>query len=241
MEFISEVYWDKGGRCVNQDSVSLQEVWVKGEKVVFALICDGIGGLENGEAASGFVAERMTEWFYKEAVILLKRHKSRKRIEKSGLRMLYSCNGELLRFGKEKGIKLGTTVTALLLTGRRFFLWHSGDTRAYRIVMGRRHSGKMKQLTRDHTMDNHTLLQCIGSFEWKKPQVKSGYFMKKSTMLLCSDGLRNKLEEEKMMEAMLPGLLNGREQIYRRLKEMTEYAKRHGENDNISAVAVRIG
>lgn len=241
MEFISEVYWDKGGRCVNQDSVSLQEVWVKGKKAVFALVCDGIGGLESGEMASGFVAERMTEWFYKEAAVLLKKRKNRKRIEKSGLRALYGCNGEMVRFGKEKGISFGTTVTALLLTGRRYFLWHSGDTRAYRIVMRKRYLGKIKQLTKDHAKDHYTLLQCIGSFEWKKPQVKSGYFIKKSTVLLCSDGLRNRVEEEKMMEAMLPQLLNSRGQIYGRLKEMTEYAKKHGEKDNISAVAVRIG
>ena len=83
MRFLSEVYWDKGGRCVNQDSISLQEVRMKGEKVVFALICDGIGGLDGGEIASGFVAERMTEWFYKEALNLLRRHKGRKKIEKS--------------------------------------------------------------------------------------------------------------------------------------------------------------
>ena len=31
-------------------------------------------------------------------------------------------------------MKLGTTVTAMLFAGRRYFLWHSGDTRAYRVV-----------------------------------------------------------------------------------------------------------
>ena len=41
MRFISEVYWDKGGRILNEDSVSLQEVSVKGEKVVFAVVWIG--------------------------------------------------------------------------------------------------------------------------------------------------------------------------------------------------------
>ena len=61
MQFISEVYWDRGAREVNEDSLSLQQVSIRGKKVVFALVCDGIGGLEQGETASGFVAERMTE------------------------------------------------------------------------------------------------------------------------------------------------------------------------------------
>ena len=88
MRFTSEVYWDKGERILNEDSISLQEVRVKGEKVVFAVICDGIGGLDYGEVASGFVTERMTEWFYKEALMMLKRHKGRRKIEKAGLRFL---------------------------------------------------------------------------------------------------------------------------------------------------------
>ena len=52
--------------------------------MVFALICDGIGGLDGGEIASGFVAERMTEWFYKEALNLLKKGiKGRKKNRKN--------------------------------------------------------------------------------------------------------------------------------------------------------------
>ncbi len=43
------------------------------------------------------------------------------------------------------------------------------------------------------------------------------------------------------MQAMLPELLCGQEQIYKHLKEMAEYAKGHGEMDNISAIAVRMG
>ena len=49
MRFISDAYWDRGMRDGNQDSISLQEVRMKGKMVVFALVCDGIGGLEQGE------------------------------------------------------------------------------------------------------------------------------------------------------------------------------------------------
>ena len=101
MRFISDAYWDRGMRDGNQDSISLQEVRMKGKMVVFALVCDGIGGLEQGEKASGFVAEKMTEWFYREAIVMLKRRKSRKKIEKSGLRILYGCNREMQCFGEE--------------------------------------------------------------------------------------------------------------------------------------------
>lgn len=237
MRFISDAYWDKGMRNGNQDSVSLQEVRIKGKMAVFALVCDGIGGLDCGEAASGFVAEKMTEWFYKEAIMMLKHRKSGKKIEKSGLRVLYGCNVEMQRLGEEKGIRMGTTVTALLFSGRRYFLWHSGDSRAYRIT-GKGLGGKIKRLTTDHAQNHVMLLRCIGSYSWKRPDVKRGYLMKKSVFLLCSDGFRNRLGEDRIKEAMLPETIEGREQIYKRLKEMTEYVKKQGERDNISAVAV---
>lgn len=235
MRFISDVYWDVGKRETNQDSVSLQEVSVKGRKVVFALVCDGIGGLEGGETASGFVAEKMTEWFYREALIMLKRHKGRRKIENAGLRILYGCNEEMMQEGKKKGIKFGTTVTALLLSGRHYFLWHSGDTRAYRM----KGKGRLKRLTEDHIENAHTLIRCIGSFPWKRPDVKSGCFIGKCTFLLCSDGFRNRADEKRIEELLLPETIQRREQIYKRLKEMAEYVKRKGERDNISAVAIK--
>lgn len=234
MRLISEVYWDKGGRILNEDSVSLQEVSVKGEKVVFAVVCDGIGGLECGEVASGFVTERMTEWFYKEALAMLEKHKGRKKIEKAGIRVLYACNEEMVRLGKKRGMKLGTTVTALLCKGRRYYLWHGGDGRAYRIK-GR---GGIKQLTKDHVLKSGILIHCIGSFEWKRPDVKSGYMIGKSVFLLCSDGFWNRIGEERLKEALQPEQLQTRGQMAMHLKEIALYVKRQGEMDNISAIVI---
>ena len=119
MKVTAEVYWDKGTRICNQDSVSLQEVRIRGKKVLFALVCDGIGGLEEGETASGYVAERMTEWFYGECMDMLCGRKVKKKLEKAGLRALYDCNGELRQYGSKHGIKLGTTVTIYPLAQRR--------------------------------------------------------------------------------------------------------------------------
>ncbi|MCI6553077.1 MAG: serine/threonine-protein phosphatase [Lachnospiraceae bacterium] len=204
--------------------------------MLFAAVCDGIGGLWGGEKASGFVAERMTEWFYKEAVILLKKGRGRQRIEQSGIRALYGCNQELCRFGERKGRKLGTAVTAVLLDGRQYFLWHSGDTRAYRI--GRR-MGRFKRLTRDHVAGKHALVRCIGSFPWQQPDVQRGHLGQMEALLLCSDGFRNRMAEEKLAEALSSRALICREQIFLRLKEIGSHARRHGETDDISAVLIK--
>ena len=244
MKCISEVYWDKGARPGNQDSVSLQEVRICGKKVLFALVCDGIGGLQEGEVASGLVAERMTEWFYGEGVDMLRCHKSRKKIKKAGFRALYGCNEELRDYGAKKDLKLGTTITMLLLWDKKYMLWHSGDTRAYCIrspITGRRrYLAKIKQLTKDHTINNHTLIRCIGSFAWKEPENYSGRIRGRSTFLLCSDGFRNQISEERLGEALQPSVSESAKQLRGCLKELAEYAKRQGEQDNLSAVAIRI-
>lgn len=240
MNFLTEVYWDTGKCPVNQDSISLQEVFLKGERIVFTLICDGIGGLWKGELASGFVAEQMTEWFYKEAIPMMEKRKSKNKIRKSGIRSLYACNQKMKDFSEENKEQMGTTVTMLLFHRKNYFLWHSGDTRAYRIA-GRGRKGRMKQLTRDHAAQQQVLTKCIGSFVWKEPDSHYGRFTRKNTFLLCSDGFRHIVSDEKMMETLLPEYLTSKEQIERRLREIAEYSKREGEMDNISAVVIRTG
>lgn len=239
MEILSEIYWDKGMRESNQDSVSFQQVSICGKKAVLALVCDGIGGLQQGETASGFAAERMTEWFYTEGIRMLQKRKGRKKIEKAGLRVLYHCNEEMGRYGERHGIKLGSAMTALLISGKRYVLWHSGDTRFYRVRRGIRKT-HVRRLTKDHTADSRTLLRCIGSFSWKEPDVSGGKIRKNQVMLLCTDGFRNKISEAQIGEALQPAFLQSREQIGRRLEELAGYGKRHGETDNISAIVIKM-
>ncbi len=238
MQFISEVYWDRGAREVNEDSLSLQQVSIRGEKVVFALVCDGIGGLEQGETASGFVAERMTEWFYTEGLRMLRKKRGMGKIKRAGLRALFGCNEVMGAYGERIGSKMGTTVTMLLAVGKKYLFWHSGDSRLYRVEQGIRR-GKIRQLTEDHAVNGHTLVRCIGSFPWKEPDAAGGRLKKNQVLLLCTDGFRNRVPEEKMAEALQPSFLASQEQLGARLRELARLGKRLGETDNISAVAVK--
>lgn len=239
MKVTTEVYWDKGHKPLNQDSVSVQEIRIRGKKVLFVLICDGIGGLQQGENASGYVTERMTEWFYKECVDMLCRRKGRKKIKKAGLRALYGCNEELRRYGAKHDLKLGTTLTMLLLQERKYILWHSGDTRAYRIrTLGIRRHIYIQRLTEDHTADNHTLIRCIGSFSWKEPDVCSGSVGGKEIILLCSDGFRNRIKEKQLGEALHPCYIQNKEQLRRCMEQLGMYVRGQGEKDDISAAAI---
>lgn len=237
MYFISEVYWNKGCRDMNQDSVSLQEAIVDGEKVIFGLVCDGIGGLACGELASGYAAERMTEWFHKELLFMLLRNKRTRAILHAGIKELYSCNETMRDYGLKKQLCFGTTLTMLLIHKKRYMLWHYGDSRAYRIK-GR---NRIRQLTKDHTAGEDMLTRCVGSFSWKQPDVSVGKAGRNSTFLICSDGFRHIISEQRIGEALAPGELADERQILVRMTEIAEYSIAHGEKDNISAIVIKTG
>ena len=64
MEFISGYLWKKGAGDVNEDSLTIQQIRCQRKICLMAVLCDGIGGLKNGEFASGYVTEELVKWFY---------------------------------------------------------------------------------------------------------------------------------------------------------------------------------
>ncbi|MFQ8702869.1 MAG: PP2C family protein-serine/threonine phosphatase [Eisenbergiella sp.] len=138
MAYIASWYWDKGRfREKNEDSFSLQRVMRNGTELVFLAVCDGIGGLPEGECASGFAAERLTEWFYREAGACMEGIFWRRRMKKLVRKAFFDIQSGLERCEREEDICCGTTCTMALVKNGRFLLAHMGDSRAYRIGAGR--------------------------------------------------------------------------------------------------------
>ena len=64
MEIITAYNTDAGlVKSMNQDSLSVKVVNSPHGKIVFALVCDGMGGLEHGELASKETILAMNQWF----------------------------------------------------------------------------------------------------------------------------------------------------------------------------------
>ena len=169
MKFLTGVYWDCGQQMENQDSITVQQVMTNRGRVLMAIVCDGIGGLQKGEVASGYVIERMVANFYRQLITLIGRGKPVSMLRKSILRCMYSIREELGRYAGGKGIQLGTTMSMLLIFGNRYLICHIGDSRIYHC------SRKgMKQLTTDHSGGGHRLLKCMGSFPFQMPDMRTG-------------------------------------------------------------------
>lgn len=233
--YLSSWYWDKGSfREKNEDSFSLQRVqiryglWGREAEAALLLVCDGIGGLPEGETASGFVAEGMTEWFYREGVFRMRGPFWRKRTAKSALEAFGRMQSCMERFEREEEICCGTTCTMALVKKNRFIIFHTGDSRAY--LIGRRE----RLLTQDHH-EGGALRRCLGAFGFEAPDIVRGRLAKGDMLLLCTDGFCRFAPQ-----GFFQGCLRKGEQelssCYRKLKGIGSFLKSQGEKDNLTAL-----
>ena len=103
MAYITSWYWNKGDfRKVNEDSFTLQRVRARKKELIFAAVCDGIGGLRAGECASGLVAEQLTEWFYREGFWKMRSLFWTKQMKKRALDALLDMQEKLERCEREE-------------------------------------------------------------------------------------------------------------------------------------------
>lgn len=239
MKMLSGVYWDQGGRTVNQDSIALQQVMTGKGRVMMAVVSDGIGGLSEGETASGYATERLIDGFYTQMVPLIGKKKGKKALKKGLLRCFSDINENLKRYGTGKDIHLGATVSLLFIWGRRYIIMHLGDSRIYLWRSYRLCKGKIKQLTKDHSDGGSGLTKCVGSFPFQYPDIQFGRLYGRSSFLLCTDGFYRKLDEE-IFQMLAPDEIGSDEQIYRRLREMAAVSLKKGEQDNLSAIYAMI-
>lgn len=232
MKYVTTYYWNAGvGGRKNEDSLSLQKVSVKHRDAVFMIVCDGIGGLSRGEWASGFVAERMTQWFWERAVGVLTRRGWEEVLERSAVRQMMSLQEEMEWYEKNYDLRCGTTCTMAVVCNRRFLVLHCGDSRAY--LLGK----KERQLTTDHRCDNR-LMKCIGDFGFQRPDKICGKLKKGEILLLCTDGYCSGAPEGFFLESLIRK--NAEESaLSKDLQKVGRFLLAHGEQDNLTAAALK--
>ncbi len=227
------VYWNAGAvKAVNQDSVLVLQALTGRGRILLAAVCDGMGGMEQGEDASGYVTEELTAWFYDSLLTDIGKRKPIWVIRRSLERKVYQMQSRMQRYAGKRKISLGTTMSVLVLWERTYMFWHLGDSRIYQI------SGKVRKMTQDHVQGTNRLTRCVGSFGFFLPEYKMGIMKKQTAFLLCSDGFWHKLQEKEIGEVLCPYHVR-RETGERRLKELAEAVMRRGEQDNISALYIK--
>ncbi len=234
MVLFYSVLHEKGGRAKNEDSLALHRCETRAGDLTMALVCDGMGGEEAGEVASGYVAERLSVWFYDELPESLRGGFHRGKIQRSLQRCLFRIHEELKSYGLKHMLRCGTTMTMLLILDRRYISFQCGDSMAYRL--GHSVRGIVKSQG-----EEGGLKHCIGIGRYRNPQMRCGRLNGKSAFLLLSDGLTKKLNEKDYLSALAPGIIHRPEDAKKALRSLVRIAEKRGESDNMSALYLSCG
>lgn len=251
MRFVAVAETDIGKRKVNQDSILLKHVLYGKNEVLFAVVCDGIGGLSNGELASAAAIEEVCRWFEDEMPNEIKKIDMDIIAKKLSL-LLMDLNVRIRESEKYKNRRSGTTFTGMLFVNDSYIAVHVGDTRLYHV------STQISQLTQDHTVASrevimgnltleqahndkrsHILYQCVGASNHLKPQVIRGR-VKRGAYLLCSDGFWQKGITNKLISEIQSIEFENEENMKKKCRQWIDECKVNGTKDNISVLVVKV-
>lgn len=225
-------------RSVNQDFLYVSELPV-GRLPNLFMVADGMGGHQAGDVASKYTIEQIVANVKASAddnpVRVL-----RKAIEDANRALLKLARGDEKLFG------MGTTIVAATIEDDCLYVANVGDSRLYVL------NDRVTQVTRDHSLveemvrsgaidrtearfhpKKNVITRAIGV----KEEVMTDFFDVKlkpgDTVLLCSDGLTNMVEDEDiriLMEQQTDAA--GKAEI------LVETANQNGGRDNITVVVV---
>ncbi len=240
MLYDTTVYWEKGVvRACNQDSLIVLQALTSKGRVLMAALCDGMGGLDLGECASGYLTEELVTWFYDGLLPAIGKKKPLWVIRRCAERKVFQVQGRLQRYADKRNFKMGTTLSMLVLWEKKYLIWHLGDSRIYHLSTQKGSDmAKVRVLTQDHVQGTNMLTKCVGSFGYFRPDFKMGAVRSGEAFLICSDGFWRRIERREIGEVLLPSrMTEGRKE--RRLREIGEAVMRRGERDNLSAIYIR--
>ncbi|MBQ6480777.1 MAG: serine/threonine-protein phosphatase [Anaerolineaceae bacterium] len=229
----------------NEDAYLLKAARNDAEQILFSLVADGMGGLPNGDMASLGIKRAFERWFMEELPQALKADCFDEVLAQQWQDIIVSENETL----NSQATASGTTLTALLLYGGKFYTANIGDSRIYRL-----NRGTLYQLTVDHSwaqeailagldadqIENdprrNTLTRCIGAGLTAEPDTDftSGNFVSGDAFLLCSDGLRHLISAQEIRDVLASDEMSTDEKT----SLLIETAKQRFERDNITAVII---
>ncbi|MDD3223251.1 MAG: serine/threonine-protein phosphatase [Clostridium sp.] len=242
---------DKGNvKKLNQDNFLIKIYQNQKKNCALFVMCDGIGGLSNGEVASSIAVKYFKEWF-KNNFQVVTEDLSEKKVINLMSNALNEVNNRIIKYGQDMSIKLGTTVSALLFLNIKYFIVHVGDSRIYKL------NSKINQLTEDHTYvamsvknktmtkeearnnpKKHILTQCIGVKKNIDIYKAMGKIYKNDFFILCCDGLYNKIQEKELLNNIKSLKEINNETLQGCAQKCVNVVKNRGEVDNISMIIV---
>lgn len=254
MKFQCAYYTDKGIRkAVNEDSLLIRVASTNRGEVMLAVVCDGMGGLNRGELASSTLVQSFSDWFDDRLPGLIENGFDPVTL-RSGIEFeIRRQSKNMEEYARRNGIRMGTTITLLLVFENRCMVANVGDSRIYEVDEG------ICQITKDQSLvqrevetglltvqqaavdpRRNILLQCVGETSNLSPAIEEKTLTSGAVYLLCSDGFCHELAPEELHSAVRSAAGKGEKVMTKTLEKLTKKAMERGETDNITVVAVTV-
>ena len=222
MEFLTAVHTDVGIRkSTNQDSALVMEAQTDCGRVLFSVICDGMGGLAKGEVASATVIKAFSDWFEKELPKLLHMEDPEK------MAALFMKDRYYL-------INIGDSRAYLISNG----LYQLTKDQSY--VQREVDLGHITPEEAAVHPRRNVLLQCVGASPIITPDYYTGVCESGQVFMQCSDGFRHTITPEELFQYLNYSVLTDEQTLLDNAVYLTELNKSRHETDNITVLLVKI-
>lgn len=233
---------DKGQvRSHNEDAGG---IFFNQNNQVLAVVADGMGGHRAGDVASNIATTSLhNKWLDAQSI------QTAEEAEDWLRRTIKNVNQELFQYAlnHEECQGMGTTVVAAICTEEFVSVAHIGDSRCYLS-----NEFGFKQVTEDHSLVNelvragqitredaehhprkNVLLKALGTESETSVDINTVIWEEDDKLLLCSDGLSNKMIDDELVEFVQEPL-----PLEKAAEKLVTIANERGGEDNISLVLV---
>lgn len=251
-EFFIEGLSEAGTKTpVNQDACFAGTIDLADSKIVFAIVCDGMGGTEHGELASATIIDEFRKWFYTKSDLGENWYPDSYEVHQEWDSIVKTCNAQIIKYGEDNGINLGSTLVVCLVSDENIMVMNVGDSRIYHI------SEHVRKLSHDHSVvgqdiengvitedeakkdkRRNVLTQCIGIVREIDPfyacyPTEAGYY------ILCSDGFYSEITNAELLNCCLSTNMD-----INTLKNMLQFIvkadRERGEKDDITVISILV-
>lgn len=231
-------------RQVNEDTAEI----LRKPSVLLAMVADGMGGHQAGDIASQLAVKCIKQSF--EEVDL---KQSATEWESWLHETITSTNRYIYDYaGQNPSCQgMGTTIVASLFLEEYYIVAHVGDSRIYRFQ--KEEEPYLRKLTEDHSLVSELvrsgqitleqaevhphrswITRALGTEEEVQADVKTMGYLGNENILLCSDGLSDKVSESLMIE-----ILSEETDLDEKAAKLMQAALEAGGDDNITLVLVQ--
>ena len=230
-------------REMNQDSFYMAP---NDSDLKLYILADGMGGYQGGEVASKLAVQAARNYIESNFEGIPKERDEILNLIKSAVEYANMVVYERAKEDKELE-SMGTTLEICLIYNNKAYIGHVGDSRIYRLrgIFIRKlttdHS-YVEKLIKDGTITkeeaaNHPkknmLTKALGCSVFVEPDVAVRGFIKDDIILICSDGLTNMVDEDKIYDII-------KEDIENATSRLIDKANENGGIDNITAIIIKM-